>query len=275
MKRITVIAVLLFIAGSLSADKMVSSYTVSKDKITLMKTYWGIVTPEETVNVVSKYPGRIHTMNFEEGGRVKKGDILYTVDREMTGMEYNLIEEKSPISGIIVKKLASIGQYIGPGVPVYMVINDNNQTIQINIFPEEQEKFKHAPRLTAVANGDKYALKYDKIIPIGDMMSGMLTVKLTASGIRFASYERVKIEMVEREETGIVIPLDVLVKEGNRYVVYKIKDDKAVKAYVETGLQNDYYALIKKGLNEGETIIRVGAHLVNDGETVRIMSEGK
>ena len=251
--------------------KLVSSVTADIGTVEVESTYWGVISSDEMVNVVSKYPGRLRKINKEEGDRVKKGDILYTVDRELTGMKYNMIEEKAPISGLIIKRHASPGQFIGPSMPVYTIVNDRKLYAAVNVFAEELDKIKDSKGIFLNAKGKEYSGKLSKAVAYGNPMNGMITIKLSFDKVELILNQRVEIRIVETTQDGIIIPIDAIIKdnEGNQHV-FIILNGTAVKTPVETGLKNDYKAIITKGIEKGDEIIYIGAYLVNDGDKVKI-----
>ena len=59
----------------------VETYIVEKTDISELSMFTGVVTPSETVNVVSPRTGvKVTAVNFDVGDSVKKGDVLFNLD---------------------------------------------------------------------------------------------------------------------------------------------------------------------------------------------------
>ena len=60
----------------------VPAMTVATSPVHFEKTYVGRVTPVDHVQIATKVPGEIQTVNFQEGSFVTAGDVLFTLDPE-------------------------------------------------------------------------------------------------------------------------------------------------------------------------------------------------
>jgi multidrug efflux pump subunit AcrA (membrane-fusion protein) len=272
MKKIFLTILMTFMGLVLFAIQNVEIINPKTDTLTIENRYWGMVTSDEIVSVVSKFPGRISSAYKNEGDRIEKGELLYKVDRELTGMKYNLIEERSPISGIIIKKSASEGQLIGPSMPVYTIINDKKLFISISIFSEEIEEIKNAKGIILTKNEKKYSGKLYRIVPFGDPMTGMITAKFNFNKLKLIPYERVAVDIILKEKKGITLPIStILTDRDDNYYVFTVRNGKAVKTIITLGLQNEYAAIIETGITTKDKVISIGAHIVKDGEEVNIV----
>ena len=76
----------------------------------------------------------------------------------------------------------------------------------------------------------------------------------------------------------LAIPVNAVVPKSGRQVVYvlemKDKENRAREVEVETGIKNENYIEISKGLKPGQEII-AGNTLVSDGTLVRVVAGSK
>lgn len=81
----------------------------------------------------------------------------------------------------------------------------------------------------------------------------------------FAEVDVVKAEAAD----ALIIPKTAV---NNNNEVYVVVDGIAYVRPVETGMSDDDYVEIVSGLEEGETVVTVGAYLLSDGAAVRIVA---
>ena len=270
MKKIILVLFLGVVIFSFSQTN-VTIINPKQETLNVTKTIWGVATPDEMVNIVSKFPGRIIKIYKKEGDFVKKGDVLYKLDRELTGMKYKYIEKTSPINGVIVKRSASVGQFVGPSMPLFTIVNQEDISLSISVFPEDINLINNAQEIYIAKDGKKYYGKVSTTIPFGDPMTGMVTVKLKFDNLKLIPYERVEVTIIEKSDKGLVLPVESVLHDNKGYFVYKNINNKAVRQYVKTGLSNDEYIIIKSGINEKDQIISVGANIVKNNSDIKII----
>ncbi len=261
----------LILAGFVFAQTNVNTTKIVKGKVEVIRTLWGVAGSNEMVNIMSKFPGRILKTYKNEGDKVKTGEVLYKLDRELTGMKYKYIEKTSPINGTIIKRSISKGQFVGPSMSLYTIINENKLFISISVFPEYLETLKNAKEIFLWKDKKKYIGKITSSIPFGDPMSGMITVKLAFKDLKVIPNERIEVTIVEKSEKGYKLPVESLLKDTKGYYVYKNIDNKAVKQYVKVGLTDDKNIIIRKGLKDNDEVITIGANIVKDSEDIKII----
>ena len=76
--------------------------------------------------------------------------------------------------------------------------------------------------------------------------------------------------IVEKAENVVALPIEAIQKdeEQKTYVDLVVGDGETTKAYVKTGISDDYYVEIKEGLNVGDRvqIVKSSTTVVNKGE---------
>ncbi|MCD6577845.1 efflux RND transporter periplasmic adaptor subunit [bacterium] len=272
MKKFSTLLFLL-IAGLIFAQTNVNIITAQQGEVKLTKTLWGVAGADEMVNIMSKFPGRIIKTYKNEGDRIKAGEVLYKLDRELTGMKYKYIEKTSPINGVIIKRSVSKGQFVGPSMPLFTIIDDGTLFISISVFPENVNIIKNAKEIYTIKNGRKIEGKISSVIPFGDPMNGMITIKLVFKNLNALPNERIELTIVEKTEKGYILPVESILKDSKGPFLYKNIDNKAVKQYVRVGLTNNKEIIIKKGIISKDEIISVGANIVKENEEIKIIKK--
>ncbi len=74
------------------------------------------------------------------------------------------------------------------------------------------------------------------------------------------------------KDSGILsVKISAVIDEGGKKYVYILKGDSAEKREVSTGLSDDEFIAITKGLSEKETVIVKGQELIQDGSKVTVI----
>lgn len=88
--------------------------------------------------------GKIKELDFEEGDLVQQGQVLARQD-DITlpaGSNLDLALVRAPIDGVILKKLAQVGEVGAPGSPVAMMADPKNLYVEANIEETDMYKLK-------------------------------------------------------------------------------------------------------------------------------------
>jgi len=111
--------------------------------------------------VSAQVSGPIATINVHENERVKRGDVLFTIDdrtfqaaksmydEAMLNLEHAAVH--APLDGI-ASKIPTVGQYVAPGAPIMTIVADHDMWIEANYKETE---------LTHVAVGQPVDIELD------------------------------------------------------------------------------------------------------------------
>jgi HlyD family secretion protein len=81
---------------------------------------------------------------------------------------------------------------------------------------------------------------------------------------------RVEVRVVVWEERGVVkVPISSLVRDGNRWTVFAVRDGRASRTPVEIGQRNDTDAQVLKGLSPGTEVIAFPSDDIAEGTAVK------
>jgi len=89
-------------------------------KIVSTKKVVGKVVPNanKTIYIYPRYNGLVKTLTKQLGESVKKNDVLSTIESNDTLQKYQVT---APFSGLIVKKLANVGEQVEVKTPIYQL----------------------------------------------------------------------------------------------------------------------------------------------------------
>ncbi|MEH7156273.1 efflux RND transporter periplasmic adaptor subunit [Neobacillus drentensis] len=120
---------------------------------------------------------------------------------------------------------------------------------KIAILPEQNQ--------TSVQNGTQ-AVQYP------------VTVKISGDTKMLKPGFQVIMEIETDKKTAMVLPLDALFDDGDKPYVYLVKDGKAKKQHVRTGITSGKKIEILKGVSKGDQVIVNGPDKLKDGLEVTV-----
>ncbi len=183
------------------------------------------------------FPGRTGLREVSEGALIEPGDVITTLDdtREIK-VRFEVPE-------------TALGA-LRPGLPV---------AARTAAFPERTFE----GRVTAVdarVDPETRSVPVEAVFPNAD---GAL-----APGLFFA----VDV-VVESRPNAVLVPEGALLREGDEAYVYVVRDGRAVRQVVETGLSRPGWVEIREGLAAGQQVVVEGHQKVQDGTPVAVLPE--
>ena len=249
-----------------------------EDKISCV----GNIAGQEMVTLMSKIPGKIDSFLVKEGNKVKKGDVLVLIDRDIEGMKYEKASIKSPIDGMVIKKFLDKGSQVEPSVspimrvPVIMVANIDRIKVLVNVSEKYlgrlKEKAEAKIKVDAYPN-EAFLGKITRIAPMVNLATRTSEVEIRILNkehqLKPGMFARVDI-ILEKKEDAFIVPIKAVLNENNCKFVFIVNGSIARKREVKTGIYQKDSVEIIEGLNEGEDVIIEGNYGLKDGANVLI-----
>ncbi|MFY0255496.1 efflux RND transporter periplasmic adaptor subunit [Chitinophaga sp. 30R24] len=182
----------------------------------------------------------------------------------------------SPITGVLLRKNAEVGEIVGTGTPVF-VLSDIS-TVKVNAYIPENELHKIRIGQEASVYISSVNNSFNgKIIEVGsaaDPTSRAFTVKIQIPNpqllIRPGMIAEVKIDP-GGDRTLLTVPTEAVLKNLNNQNIVYVADLDKKRAYVRKvsiGQFTDNYIEILSGLNPGEIIVTAGQNKLTDGAPI-------
>ena len=184
----------------------------------------------------------------------------------------------SPISGVVSARNVEVGQMVSQASVPFTIIQMDPVVVQVGIsetlinkvFPGDEVS------VTIQALEDKSALTGTvKAVSPSAGMTGTYTVKVELPNpdhlIKPGMFAHVTFVEAEKSNTFVVDKNVVLSDENNQFV-YVVRDGKAVKTIVETGLSNGKQIEILSGVTEQDEVIVVGQEYLYNEMPVNVVA---
>lgn len=254
------------------------------------------------VEVYATVPCVAGEIAVDVGDRVKKGDVLVTVDRASTlalAVSAGVSGEQSdaaaillpetitaPCDGIVSAIGAGAGETLGTSTPCVVLSESGGVVInavvrestlpsvalgqQVTVSGVAFDKKSYHGRITDIAstarsrvNGTTTETVVDAVVTLDEgEIDESLLIGLSA---------KVTVIVEERQDV-LVLPYDCLTcDDAGRTVAYRLEGDTAVACFVRTGAERSVGMEILDGLSEGDVVVRDPETL--RGDAVRVKTE--
>lgn len=246
----------------------------------------GFVEPSARVDVIAKIPtpGKLIEAKVKKGDRVKKNQILATVDRDEVGAIYLAYGVKAPRSGIVASIIDDKGALITPQVPVATIININKVLVMTSVIEADLGRVKEGigARVRVDAYPERvFKGKITRIEPVLDPFSHTATVEITISNSDHSLLPGMftRIELVTDEHSDVpVIGKNMLLKREGKDLAFvvkeKTKNNKTIMQIELTELELGYYDLgqyeILSGVELGDKVVDQDILILKDKTLVSI-----
>lgn len=187
----------------------------------------------------------------------------------------NLSDTKlySPIDGVLLKKLAEVGEITGTGTPLFVV--SDIRKIKVNAFIPENElhylRIGQSAKVNITSLGKTFEGKITEVGSAADASSRSFPVKIEVGNpgllIRPGMIAEVTVPADDRT-TVLAVPAEAVMHDFNDQSFVYVADtvrNKAFKRVVSPGDIIEDKIEITSGLNENELVITGGQQKVTDG----------
>jgi len=179
----------------------------------------------------------------------------------------------APFSGIITRKMASIGDLATPGKPLLQLENED----QVQVLADVPESLVLALSIgdelpiNLPAAGLRISGRIMEIAPTADPRSRTVPVKLAIdSSERIRSGQFARVSLPSKRGEAFMVPEEAVLPFGQMERIFLTDGQRARLQLVKTGLKHDGAVEILAGINGGDRVIVSGHHHLQDGQPVTV-----
>lgn len=193
----------------------------------------------------------------------------------------------APIDGTILKRLAEVGSFVGPGRPVFLIADTESVRASFGVPDLDLAELRLGTPVSLTAEavpGRQFHGQVISVAPAADPRTRIFDVEVDLPN----SDRFLRIGMIcslsldsdgESSDPLPLIPINSVVRSKSnpgRYAVYVVQDDEGRKTSrlreVELGETLGSRVEVTSGVDVGEEVITAGSRMVEDGDRVRIVS---
>lgn len=251
----------------------VETTTVKEENIVETLSTTGTLQPNATQNGFGT--GLVSEVNFAVGDKVAKDDVIV---RYLDGTTITATIDGT-ITALNVKK-DQVDLNTQTGQPSVTIDDLGNLKVAILLSKSDANLVKVDQPVTLTSGNTTYTGKVSALDPVATTttgatgattaLGGTITFDTPPTGL-FAGFEIDANITTNTAENALTMPIETLVydKENKPYV-YIVKNDKAKKVEIETGIQSDTKVQIIKGLEKGQKVIISPADSLKNGTAVTV-----
>jgi RND family efflux transporter MFP subunit len=185
--------------------------------------------------------------------------------------EYDHSDIRAPFPGRVAARLINAGEYATAGKPVVRLVDIGSTEVSVQIPIEEASYLRDGLPVTVQIEGRNVAATVRAIVPVGDVASRTIEVRLTLpAGAGFVGDAAKVFIPSATPHAAIAVPRDALVlREDNTYVFKVDRKGVAEKIAVQTGSEEGTLVEVRGKIAPGERVIVRGAERLQAGQKVK------
>ena len=183
----------------------------------------------------------------------------------------------APISGYVSERNADPGEYISPNQPnakLATIVRTAVLRLKIDVPEQDIAKVAVGQGVSAQVSAypdRKFAGTVTRILPSLNTQSRTLTVEAEIENVggllKPGQFATVRVTQ-SKPESAVMIPASAVRADGERNLVFVVKDGIANERVVQTGLLEDQMIEIKSGVQENEVVATSNVDKLGDGVIV-------
>jgi RND family efflux transporter MFP subunit len=204
-------------------------------------------------------------------GKMRAARVQY----EQAQAQLSYVNLRSPISGVVVKKLVSVGDLVGPTRPVVAVAKLETVKVELPVAQTDLQYFRKGTEveISAAGLGRSYRGTIETVGYAADSSTRTfpVTVRVENEDLTLRAGMIVQARVKIATHRGIFVPLSAISRDiRGRPMVLVVgeKGSRAAGRVVELGARLGERVQVKKGLAQGDKVILRG--LVSPGDPIRV-----
>lgn len=182
----------------------------------------------------------------------------------------------SPIAGVVVRTFVEPGDMAAPGAPVASVEQQHPMKVVVAVSEQDAVHIQAShPVSVWVADGALVTGRVETVISSADAGSRTVQVEVlidNADG-RLRSGMFARVAFPKEMRTGLLIPSNAVVREGQLQGVFAVEGDRVRLRWVRLGKAFGERVEVLSGLNAGERIAISGLNGLRDGHKVEVAGD--
>ena len=188
---------------------------------------------------------------------------------------------RAPWNGYVSKVLVTDGNFVAPRVPLAEMFDPSSLVVQFAVPEKLSGAVTKSSKLTVTLDaypGKRFAATISRIYPDLDLKTRSRTVEAALTekvSMMPGMFARLTLVLKSVADAVIVPSEAILTMPKGDKIVYLVKEGKAAKRKVHTGIENGRTIQVLDGIAEGDQVIVEGHERLRDGIEVKLVGEKK
>lgn len=208
---------------------------------------------ETLVKVTPRFPGVIRSMRKRLGDKVKKDEVLATVESNQSLTVYEL---KAPIGGTVIDRDGTLGEFASEARPLFTIADLSTMWIDLAVYRRDFEKVRigDAVAIDVEDGGTTIAAKIDYLSPIGasDTQSSIARAVVPNEGRLRPGLFVVGRVLLSARPADVAISASAIQTVEGKTVVFVREQGAFVAREVELGGRDAEWVEVTFGLTPGD-----------------------
>jgi RND family efflux transporter MFP subunit len=184
----------------------------------------------------------------------------------------------SPIAGIVSDRAVNQGDVVSPGAELFTIIDPASMRLEASVPSSSVGDLRVGAPVRFTVRGYEQAFegRIERINPQADPVTRQVSIYVSIPNTqrRLVAGLFAEGRVVSRAAQGLVVPMNAVNLEGATPWVLRVADGKTERLEVTLGLQDQHSerVLIRKGVAEGDVLLRGPAQGITPGTPVRVGS---
>jgi RND family efflux transporter MFP subunit len=235
------------------------------------------IEPVDAVEVPAPAPGLIAAVLVDVGARVKRGEVLARIALlDASGRVRGKANVLAPVDSVVTARSARLGAYAAPGGRPLFTLMDPSRLLAGIEVPETRIVQVRAGQRVSVSLAALPHRVYQSVV----QRKGLIIDRATRTARVEAPLENADlalmvgmsgqavIELAARRD-ALVVPRAAVVREAGGTWVFRLDGNRARRAAVKIGIEDDAAAEILQGVGERDVLLVSDAPL-RDGASVEV-----
>lgn len=220
---------------------------------------------EAVVQVTPRFPGIVRSIKKRIGDTVAKDDQLASIESNQSLTVYDL---KAPISGTIIDRQISLGEYASEQKPSFVVADLSTIWVDLSIYRQDLKRVRIGDEVLIDPDdggGDiKGSISYVAPIGASDTQTALARIVLpnTEGRLRPGLFVTARLVLAKRSVPVAVRVGAIQTLENKTVVFVREGGDKIEARPVELGESDPKFVEIRAGLSAGERYVAENSFVV-------------
>jgi cobalt-zinc-cadmium efflux system membrane fusion protein len=220
---------------------------------------------EAVVQVTPRFPGVAKSIQRRIGDKVGKDDLLASIESNQSLTVYEL---KAPISGTIIERQISLGEYASEQKPAFVVADLSSIWVDLSIYRQDLRRVRLNDQVLIDPDDGRSEIKgtISYIAPIGSSETQTALARVVLPNpdgrLRPSLFVTARLILAARD-VAVAVRRSAIQTLENRTIVFVREDSDKIEARpVELGESDPQFVEIKAGLSAGEHYVAENSFVV-------------